>query len=88
MKNIREFDTCGRIHIPVEIRRKLINNGNGKIEVICEPDAVILVSAQSECAFCNSTDNLVEFKSKLVCESCISELWQCLHLMCKQNCKG
>lgn len=74
MKNVgivREIDKLGRFVIPVELRNKLgIDNGDS-IEIFAEQDRIILKKYESNCTFCKSEQNVVEFKSRAVCQNCI-----------------
>ena len=53
---IRRVDELGRVVIPIEI---YVDNSS-----------IILKKFEPNCIFCGSTENLVEYKGKLVCDKC------------------
>lgn len=67
---LRRLDQLGRIVIPKDIRSKFEINEKDPLEIFVERNEIILKKYVPSCAFCNNTRNLVEFKSKLVCEEC------------------
>ncbi len=71
---LRPIDELGRIVIPKEIRTKLSINASDPIEIYVEEDKIILKKYESCCLFCGGTDELLTFKGKKLCASCIDEL--------------
>jgi transcriptional pleiotropic regulator of transition state genes len=71
---VRKVDPLGRIVIPIEVRRSLDIEDSDGLEIYIERDRIILSKYQrkSECVFCGSTSKLSDFKSKTVCERCLS----------------
>jgi len=69
-KIIRKFDKCGRLSIPISIRRRLQNNGNGEIEIQLEGDTVLLMSVNTSCMFCDNEFNLATIRDKYICNHC------------------
>ena len=57
---IRRVDELGRVVIPIEI---YVNDSS-----------IILKKYEPNCVFCDSTENLVEYKDKLVCDKCSNQL--------------
>lgn len=70
---LRTLDHLGRIVIPVEYRNAL-GIGNEKLEIFLESDSIILKKHKECCVFCNSEDDLSEYKNKSVCKKCMKEL--------------
>lgn len=70
----RKLDELGRIVIPIEIRRKYDFLFNDNFEIYIEESSIALKKYKNTCLFCNGTENLIEFKEKLLCLKCIHEL--------------
>ncbi len=71
---VRNVDELGRIVIPKEMRKKMdIANGD-PVEIYVDGDKIILTKYNERCSFCGSDSELFEFKGKLVCRECVSEL--------------
>ncbi len=68
------IDDLGRIVLPTEIRKRLGMDIRSSVDVYVDGDKLILTKSNKECIFCNSKENLTEFKKKCVCEKCISEM--------------
>ena len=71
---IRRVDELGRVVIPIEIRNQFNIIEKDPIEIYVDDSSIILKKYQPNCAFCNTTENLVEYKKKLVCEKCTKHL--------------
>ena len=71
---VRNVDELGRIVIPKEIRTKLHINNSDPIEIYVDGDSIILKKYEHVCLFCASKENLINFKNKKVCASCIDEI--------------
>ncbi len=73
--DIRCLDNFGRIVIPIEIRSLLgIVSQVDSLEIYCEDNTIILKKHHPTCVFCGSSENVLSFKDKKVCASCIYEL--------------
>ena len=57
---IRRVDELGRVVIPIEI--------------YVDDSSIILKKYEPNCVFCGNTNDLIEYKGKLVCEKCSKEL--------------
>lgn len=73
---IRNIDELGRIVIPKEIRKKLGIASTDPVEIFIEGEKIILTRYQACCSFCDSSENVTEFKGKRVCRACLYELRQ------------
>ena len=71
---VRKIDDLGRIVLPIELRRTLNIAERDSIEIYVDEDQIILKKYQPTCVFCGNSENLSDFKDKIVCESCIKEL--------------
>ena len=71
---VRNIDELGRVVVPKELRKKLGIANTDPVEIYVEGEKIILTKYRPACHFCGSVDNVVEFKDKIVCKSCIGEL--------------
>jgi len=71
---IRRVDELGRLVIPIEIRNQFNIVEKDPIEIYVDESSIVLKKYQPNCTFCQSTENLVEYKNKLVCTKCIKSL--------------
>lgn len=71
---VRRVDELGRVVIPKEIRSKLDIEEKDPLEIYVEGSSIILKKFQTNCIFCGSTNNLIEYKDKLICTKCIENL--------------
>lgn len=71
---IRKVDELGRVVIPIEIRNKFQIAEKDPIEIYVEGSSIILKKFEQNCIFCGSTKDLVEYKDKLICSKCASNL--------------
>ncbi len=77
MKNtgmIRKLDELGRIVIPIEIRTQFNLIEKDPIEIYVEDSCIILKKFQPNCIFCGNTEELEEFKGKLICSKCKNKI--------------
>lgn len=70
----KTIDDLGRIVLPKEIRKSLGLGIRSAVDLYVDGEKLIITKIKNECIFCNSRDNLVEYKGKSVCEKCIEEL--------------
>lgn len=70
----RRLDELGRIVIPVELRRTLDLDIRDPLEIFVEEDMILLRKYQRSCIFCDSADDLIHFKGKIVCRKCAQSL--------------
>lgn len=72
---VREIDSVGRIVIPMQLRKELgIVERGSKVEMFSDGKQIILKKAVSDCIFCKSEENLVEFEGKFICKACLDKL--------------
>lgn len=71
---IRRVDDLGRVVIPKEIRDLFGIQIKGFIELWIEGKSIIIQKYEESCCFCNSKDNLKEFKEKLICKDCLEKI--------------
>jgi looped-hinge helix DNA binding domain, AbrB family len=71
---VRKVDELGRIVIPKELRRTLAINESDPMEIYTEGDQVILKKYAPTCIFCGEGKDVINYKGKNICKSCINEI--------------
>ena len=71
---VRNIDELGRIVIPKEMRTKMDMKSGDAVEIFVDSDKIILSKYAPSCLFCGSGADVVEFKGKRVCRTCVVEL--------------
>ena len=70
----RQIDQLGRVVIPKEFCKSLGINSKDYLSISSNGTAVIIQKCEASCVFCNSTENIVDYKGKKVCIPCLTEL--------------
>ena len=68
---VRKLDELGRIVLPIEIRRTFNLAEKDAVEIFTEGDRIVLKKYQPNCIFCGEGRNLLEYKGRLFCKSCV-----------------
>ena len=71
---VRKLDELGRIVLPIEMRRTFNLAEKDAVEIYVEGDTIILKKHQPNCILCGEAKNLIDYKGKLVCKSCVKSL--------------
>ena len=71
---IRKVDDLGRIVLPIELRRMLDIAERDDLEIFVEQDRIILQKFEPACIFCSSSQGLITYKGKNVCQKCIQKM--------------
>ena len=71
---VRTIDTLGRLVLPIEIRRMLDLNAGDGVEMFSDKDRIILQKYAPSCIFCGKADNVLTYKDKKICKTCLSEM--------------
>lgn len=71
---VRKLDELGRIVLPIEMRRTFNLAEKDAVEIYVEGDTIILKKHQPNCILCGEARNLIDYKGKLVCKSCVKSL--------------
>lgn len=71
---IRRVDELGRVVIPIEIRNQFNIVEKDPIEIYVDSSSIVLKKYEQNCIFCGTTENLVNYNNKLVCENCAKQL--------------
>lgn len=71
---VRKVDELGRVVIPIELRRTLGIGEKDALEIYVDGERIMLKKYEPACIFCGNAENVVYFKGKIVCNSCVSEI--------------
>lgn len=71
---VRKIDVLGRIVVPRETRKTLNIDIGDPIEFFYDEDAIYLKKYTRGCLFCNSMENVTNYKGQYICDSCRAEL--------------
>ena len=70
----RKLDDLGRIVLPAELRRALDLKAGDELDIALDGDHIVLAKVQSGCALCGSEVDLLAFRDRYVCRSCVGAL--------------
>jgi len=71
---VRKVDELGRIVLPIELRRTLDIEEKDPLEIYVDGSSVVLRKYQPSCVFCDNVGDVVSYKGKMICRSCLREL--------------
>lgn len=71
---VRKVDELGRIVLPIELRRTLDISERDALEIYVDGASIILKKYQPACIFCDDAKDVVSYKGKNICASCLKEL--------------
>ncbi len=71
---VRKVDELGRIVLPIELRRTMGISERDPLEIYVDGDSIIMKKHEMTCVFCGSSEDVVDFKDKCICSSCLKEL--------------
>ncbi len=71
---VRQIDKLGRVVLPVELRRKLDIDQDSSLEIFVDGDNIVLKKYQPACVFCGEASDVVSYKGRNICRSCLMEL--------------
>lgn len=71
---VRKVDELGRIVVPIELRRTLDIAEGDPLEIFVDEEQIILKKYEPGCIFCGQAKEIVNYKGKNICKSCIEEL--------------
>lgn len=73
---VRRVDELGRIVIPIELRRTLDIAEKDALEIYVDGELIILKKYQPACIFCGDARDVVNYRGKNICNSCLDQLKQ------------
>ena len=68
---VRRLDELGRLVIPKELRRTLGIDVKDPLEIYVDGESIILKKYAPACIFCNEADDVILFRGKNICSSCL-----------------
>ena len=71
---VRKIDDLGRIVLPKELRRTLDIAEKDALEIFVDRDKIILKKYEPACIFCGNARDVVNYKGKNICQSCMDEI--------------
>ncbi len=71
---VRKVDELGRVVIPIEIRNQFNIAEKDPIEIYVDGSSIVLKKYEPNCIFCGSTENLISYNDKLICEDCSKKI--------------
>ncbi|AWB43983.1 AbrB family transcriptional regulator [Paenibacillus sp. CAA11] len=73
---VRKVDQLGRIVLPKSLRKRYQMNEGDPVEILVQGDHIILERYRPKCVFCGSMEEVNEFKERMICKQCLSEMTQ------------
>lgn len=70
----RKVDDLGRVVIPAEMRKAFGIKDGDLLDISVDENHIILTRREEACIFCSSTQDLKEFRNRMVCATCIGDL--------------
>ncbi len=71
---VRKVDELGRIVLPIELRRTLNIDIKDSIEIYVDNSSIVLKKYEPTCVFCGEANDVISYKDKNVCKSCLEEM--------------
>ena len=71
---VRRVDELGRVVIPIELRRTLQIDEKDSLEIYVEGEKIFLKQYKPACIFCGNTEEIISFKGKNICKSCLESV--------------
>lgn len=72
---VRKVDELGRVVLPIELRRTLDIAEKDSLEIYTEgADMIILKKYMPACIFCGDAKDVISYKGKNICKTCLEEL--------------
>lgn len=71
---VRKVDELGRIVLPIELRRTLDIEVKDALEIYVDGAQIILKKYEPACIFCGNAKDIINFKGKNICHTCMEEV--------------
>jgi transcriptional pleiotropic regulator of transition state genes len=71
---VRKVDELGRIVIPIELRRTMNIEEKDALEIYVDGNSIILKKYEPACILCGNAEDVINYKEKNLCKSCLVEL--------------
>ena len=60
--------------LPIELRRLFDIEKEDPVEIFVDDNYIMLKKYQPACIFCNDAKDVVNFRGKNICQSCLAEM--------------
>jgi len=74
---VRKLDRLGRIVIPMELRKTLDIAEKDALEIYVDGERIVLKKYEPSCIFCGDAKDVISYKGKKICKSCMKKLKEC-----------
>ncbi|NLF44862.1 MAG: AbrB/MazE/SpoVT family DNA-binding domain-containing protein [Syntrophomonadaceae bacterium] len=71
---VRKVDELGRIVIPIELRRTMGIEEKDALEIYVDSEKIILKKYEPACIFCSNAEDVINYKGKNICKSCLTQI--------------
>lgn len=71
---VRKVDELGRIVLPIELRRTLDIEVKDALEIYVDGSQIVLKKYEPACVFCGNATDVIHYKNKNICKTCIQEM--------------
>lgn len=71
---VRRIDDLGRVVLPIELRRTLNLEVRDPVEIFIEGETIVLRKYDVGCLFCGAPRELLSYRGKQICRSCLKRL--------------
>ncbi len=71
---VRKVDELGRVVLPIELRRSLDIEEKDALEIYVDGNTIILKKYEPDCIFCGNARDVINFKGKNICATCLKEM--------------
>ena len=71
---VRKVDELGRVVLPIELRRTLEIAERDSLEIYVEGSTIILKKYEPACIFCSDAKDVINYKGRNICRSCLDEM--------------
>ena len=71
---VRKVDELGRIVLPSELRKVLNINVKDSVEIYVSGELIVLKKFVPACIFCDNAEDVISYKYKNICKSCLQKL--------------
>ena len=71
---VRKVDELRRIVLPIELRRTLEIAERDSLEIYVEGSTIILKKYEPACIFCGDAKDVVNYKGRNICRTCLDEM--------------
>ncbi len=71
---VRNIDDLGRIVLPRELRGTLEIPKKCSLEFYLDDEIIVIKKYQPGCIFCGDVDDVVKYKGKNICSTCLTEM--------------